>query len=188
MDHIVYMKSRSNGPVWFFPVFIPISMLKSMVPKHCFAHSAVLIAVWAFERLSPEPGEGPSGRGSGEAAHLIELTVTERRALGPSEARGGLCGGVSKGEHSSGGHGHISARRNSRRSGRWAGRNSILLFMFPSSDWAFRVSTQYCVSIHPQLFNIYTIRGIGTMYSMISWHGLCSTWSYLCAFISEAAC
>lgn len=52
MDHIVYMKSKSNGPVWSFTVFIPISMLKSMVPKHCFAHSAMLRAVQAFGRLS----------------------------------------------------------------------------------------------------------------------------------------
>lgn len=76
MYHIVYMKSRDNNSVWSFAVFIPISMLKNMVPKQGFVHSAVLTAAPAFERLSLEPGKGPAGRGR-EGECLLELMVTE---------------------------------------------------------------------------------------------------------------
>ena len=83
--------------------------------------------------------------------------------------------------------GHISTKNEKQEGagGGVEGSPHIQLTCCVSSDLAFGVLSQYCVSISSQLFHMYSIQGIG--HSMISWHGLCPIWSNLYAFILRAA-
>lgn len=105
----------------------------------------------------------------------------------PSETRGDFCGRISRGEHTSRGPWaplHKERKAGGRRSG-VEGTLTRSVACHVSSDLAFAVFSQYRVSISSRLFNIYSIQGI--IHSMISWHGLCSIWSNLYAFILRAA-
>lgn len=72
----------------------------------------MLRAARAFERLSPQPG--PSGRGS-EGDCLLDIDDHHRiKGTGILRNSSGPLWGVSKGDHCSGDHSHISARSKSR--------------------------------------------------------------------------
>ena len=105
----------------------------------------------------------------------------------PSETHGDFCGRISRGEHTSGGSWAPLTKKEKQEGegGEVEGKLPHSVACHISSDLAFGVFSQYRVSISSQLFNIYSIQGI--IHSMISWHGLCSIWSNLYAFILRAA-
>ena len=84
-------------------------------------------------------------------------------------------------------HEHLSTKKEKQEGegGGVEGKLTHSVACHISSDLAFGVFSQYRVSISSRLFNIYSIQGI--IHSMISWHGLCSIWSNLYAFILRAA-
>lgn len=141
--------------------------------------------------LSQFENEAICRRQGGWLAYYIEPDSPRKKGMGdPSETHGDFCGRISRREDTSGGSWaplHKGSKAGGR--GRWGGKregklpHSVACHI--SSDLAFGVFSQYRVSISSQLFNIYSIQGI--IHSMISWHGLCSIWSNLYAFILRAA-
>ena len=146
----------------------------------------------------------PSARGR-EGDWLIRqnLTVSERRAWGtPQKLMETFVGGLAEENTLREAHEHLSTKKEKQEGegggvrmgntcipmvegGGVEGKLTHSVACHISSDLAFGVFSQYRVSISSRLFNIYSIQGI--IHSMISWHGLCSIWSNLYAFILRAA-
>ena len=131
----------------------------------------------------------PSARGR-EGDWLIRqnLTVSERRAWGtPQKLMETFVGGLAEENTLWEAHEHLSTKKEKQEGegGGVEGKLTHSVACHISSDLAFGVFSQYRVSISSRLFNIYSIQGI--IHSMISWHGLCSIWSNLYAFILRAA-